>query len=584
MNRTSGKTRSPATDGPEDPPPFNRDWAGEAIAFAREIVSPEAAARHGKFEKLAAARMLRDLERAKSPDCPFYLDAWEAGNPCDFAEKLPHIEGEWPTPTIRLEPAQVFVLVNVFGWRQRAFPKRRRFNTIYLEVARKNAKSTLSAIVALYCLTCEGERGPQIKCAATTGAQARIVFNLIREMVNRTPDVRDEFNLETFARTIACYENAGNVQPINAKASTQDGLNPHAAIIDELHAHKTRELFDVLRSARGARKNPLSWYVTTAGYVLEGVCYEQRKLLAKILEGLFDADHYFGVIYTIDDGDDIFDEAVWQKANPLINVLDVNELRQYATEARVSPESEREFKTKRLNVWTAAKGGWITLEKWLKCNGPANLEDARRLGIPVYMGLDLASVVDMTASGFAWRQDGRIKVAARYYVPEAMVLERKRRESAPYAEWIAEGWIVQTPGDVCDYPFVEADLEAQTSGLKVEEIAFDKWNAQEVSQRMIDKGAPMLEFIQGPRSYHPGMQALERAYLSGILDHGGNPVLNWNASNIVKREDVNKNGAPDRKRSQDKIDGLCAVLMALARMIAASGGSLDDFLNNPISG
>ena len=317
-----------------------RDFVAIAEAYAREAAADQQGRRFCKWARLAAVRHLRDMERAsQDPDWPYQFDAWHAADVCEFAERLPHVEGRWNTATITLEPAQIFWLTSLFGWRRRT-DGMRRFSVAYIEVARKNAKSTLAAIVSLYCLTCEGENGPQILIAATTGEQANKVFSPAKRMVERTTALREAFLVQAFVRSISCGGNGGFIQPINAKASTQDGWNPHAAVLDELHAHKDRGLYDVVRSAFGARKNPLLLQITTAGHNHEGVCYEQRTLLTKILEGVVTADHYWGVIYTLDEGDDPFDAGVWIKANPLLGVsIQLEEMQGYAIEARNSNEA-----------------------------------------------------------------------------------------------------------------------------------------------------------------------------------------------------------------------------------------------------
>ena len=239
----------------------------------------------------AIERQQRDRHRAVTdPTFPYVWSDTHAAAICAFAETCPHIEGKWDTPTLTLQPWQVWLLSTLFGWRQRAAPERRRFTDAYIEVARKNGKSVLAAIVMLYCFLQEGENGPQVKIAATTRSQADIVFQTAKKMVQRLPALREQFGLQTFANAITCETNSGSLQPINSKSSSQDGLNPHACCIDELHAHKDRGLFDVLLSARGSRTNPLSLSITTAGYNMLGVAFEQRSFLVKVLQQIFVAD------------------------------------------------------------------------------------------------------------------------------------------------------------------------------------------------------------------------------------------------------------------------------------------------------
>ncbi len=277
-------------------PEHARDYSAIAEQYAKDIVSGKIVA--GKLMKLACKRHLDDLGKLTFGDWPYYFDRWHGDDICDFIEKLPHVEGTWVTPTLFLEPPQVFMLVCIFGWRKE--DGNRRFTTVHIEVARKAAKSTITAGVALYCLCCEGEVGPQIIIGATTGEQAGKVFNPARHMVDKTPELREAFELEAFARAVTCRMNNGSIQPINAKGKTQDGWNPHVGILDELHAHKDRTLYDVIKSAFGARKNPLFWIITTAGFDTNGVCYEHRSTAVKMLEGAVRLDHLFAAIFTLD--------------------------------------------------------------------------------------------------------------------------------------------------------------------------------------------------------------------------------------------------------------------------------------------
>src|SRR5262249_36936850 len=291
-----------------------RDYPALARGYARDVLDGRIAA--GQPLIWQVERQERDLARsATDPSWPYVWSEKHVIDYCAFAESMQHIEGTWATSNIMLEPWQIFQDVLLFGWRRRDDDRRRRFTDWYEELARKGAKSVRAAIRLLYCFLREGENGPQVKCAATTGAQSRIIFDVIRKMVQRSPALREEYGLTVYANAITCDVNGGSLQPMNAKSSTQDGLSPSAYCVDELHAHKDRGLFDVLKSARGARLNPLSLYVTTAGYNLLGVCYEQRTILLKVLQQVFEADHFGGCIYTLDEHDEWTDERVWIKAN-----------------------------------------------------------------------------------------------------------------------------------------------------------------------------------------------------------------------------------------------------------------------------
>ncbi len=489
---------------------------------------------------------------------------------CRFVELMPHIEGDWGSPTIVLEDWQVFILGCVFGWRRRDDQRIRRFTTVYQEVARKNAKSAIASALTLYTLTCEGERGAQVKTAATTGDQARIIFDIAKAMAEATPAFLEAYGVECFAKSITTTRNGGgSLKPINAKASTQDGLNPHAAFLDELHAHKSRALFDVLKSATGARRNPLSWYVTTAGYDTIGVCFEQRKLATAILEQAFEADHYCAFIFTIDDGDDEFDESVWAKANPNLGVsVFVDTLRSYALEAKRSPDTLAEFRTKRLNVWIGAASAYLNTQAYSAgCLGGFELDEVRDL--PCYMGLDLASKLDLAALVMLWTAGDEWYLLPKFYVPEDSVSPRSERDGLPYLSWVNQGLLTATPGPVTDYVTIENDIREACSTFDVQEIAFDPWNAFELSGRLIADQYPMIEFRQGFASYNAPMKELQAAVIAGKLRTRGHPILRWMAGNLVARRDANDNVAPDKKKSGEKIDGWTAALMAKGRQMVS---------------
>lgn len=564
--------------------PAQPDFAAIAEAYAWEADRDVQGRRFCKWVRLAARRHLDDLAtEAADPRYPFRFEPWHANDVCRFAENLPHVEGTWNTSSIRIEPAQAFWLCCLFGWRRKS-DGLRRFSVAYLEVARKNAKSTLAAVVSLYCLLCEDENGPQVLLAATTGQQADKVFLPAKRMVERTSALREAWYVQAFARSITCGANDGTIQPINAKASTQDGWNPHLAVLDELHAHKDRGLYDVIRSAFGSRKNPLLLQITTAGHNHIGVCYEQRTLLTKILEGVVRADHIWGIIYTLDEADPAtgktlpdnpFDPSVWIKANPLLGIsIRPEELEGYALEAQNSGESAYEFKTKRCNLWLTAHGAHINIEKWRLCGGPVLIDEL--LEEPCYGGIDLASTADMCALRLVWRVRGRTLTWGRFYLPEAAIAPRSERSEVPYRRWQERGLLRVTEGNVTDYAVIEADVMEVLDRYNVQGIGYDPWNASDLVNRLNERGAPMVEFRQGIRSFNAPMKELDRCYLAGTLDHGGDEVLAWNASNVVAQSDDNGNVKPSRKNSQEKIDGYVALLMALGIALTAEGGIYGD--------
>jgi phage terminase large subunit-like protein len=542
------------------------------VAYAEAAIADRKGLRHGKWIRLAAKRFLADLKRAARKRPPFLWSPLQAHKACWFIEQLPHVEGVWKSETIHLEPAQVFFICNLFGFRKP--DGSRRFSTALFAVARKNAKSALAAAILLYVFCMEHEVGPQILSAATTGDQARIVWGVAKRMVEKLPDLREQFQLEAFANAIARYEVGGTFRPINAKASTQDGLNPSALCFDELHAHKTRDLFDVLRSAAGARHNPLFLYTTTEGYENPGPWAEIRNFAQQVLDGVVDADHFLALYYALDDEDDDFDESKWGKANPLLGVsVSLSKLREYATEAKQQPGALAEFQIKRLNRRAAAANGWIDLKLWRQCGGAVDLDDM--VGAQCWGAFDLATTRDLNAWRLLWLKDGVYYTWGRFWVPESAVQQRTIRGTVPYASWVASGLITQTPGEVADYGVMSQQILEDCLRFQPTKIAYDAWHSVQLVNSLKAESLDCVPFIQGPKSYSPAMVAFEREYTSANLRHGNNPVLTWNAANLVPRRDVNMNMAPDKKRSADKIDGMVALLMAF--------GLADAELNNDAS-
>lgn len=582
----------------------HRDYVQIAIDYAKGAVADRGRKKHGRWIRAASQRFLNDLKRAKKKNGPFFFDEWHAEDACDFIEKLPHVEGKWETPTIVLHPSHIFFVVQLFGFRVKEwipaddweggkfYP--RRFTSALFAVARKNAKSTLASAILLYCQCCEPEEGAQVISAATTYDQASIIFRVSKRMVEKTPDLAEYFGLQTWAKSISRVEKGSSYKAVHAKASTQDGLNPSHTGLDEIHAHKTSDLLNVLQSAAGARANPLWLFTTTEGYTNAGPWSEIRGFVFALLRGILgtQADHFLALYYALDNEDksaritqdDEFDESKWIKANPL---LDVNPhlkaaIRKEAVEAKQMPSKLAEFRIKRLNRPASTAGGWIDLTKWAKCSGKVDLDWLE--SYPCWGGLDLASTTDIASFRLLWLVEGVWYTHGWRWVPSDAVSQRTVRATVPYAGWVESGILIQTEGDVTDYSVIERDVLAACERFQVEGVAYDPWNASDLVNRLVDEQVPMVQFVQGTKSYHPAMQALERAYVAGNLAHGGDPLLAWCASNLVARRDVNLSMAPDRKRSADKIDDMAALLMAFGLAVTDDADDMSDFFNNAVIG
>jgi phage terminase large subunit-like protein len=544
----------------------------------------------GKLERQAAQRFLNDLARAGTDAFPYVFDETAGSRACRFIELLPHIKGEWAKPIyldgklgyakIKLQDWQVFIVINIFGWRHMT-TLLRRFRRAYEEVARKNAKSTLAAGILLFALTADGEPGAQVYSAATTGEQAREVFDVARNMALREPEFLARFGVDVGKHDIIVEASASAAKPLNAEASTLDGLNVHCAIVDELHAHKTRAVYDVIDTATGARSQPLIVMITTAGSNRAGICYEQRDYTIKVLSGVVEDETWFGIIYTLDEGDKFDDPAVWRKANPNLGIsVKLDDMEAGARKAKAQASARGNFLTKRCNVWVNADTTWMDMDAWDRCaNKNLSLDALRHL--PCWIPLDLASKRDVVAAPrlFFDADENRWYLLSRFWLPEDAV---ESGTNSQYNGWVADGHLYTTPGNVTDFDAIEDALreDARTLG-DLQEVPFDPWQATQLASHMVAEGLPMVELRQTVQNMSEPMKSFEALVLAGPdrFQHDGNPMMSWMVSNVVCHRDVKDNIYPRKEFEQNKIDGPVAVIMGLSRAIAAEPASVlsDDF-------
>lgn len=545
---------------------MTRDYIAIAHEYMRAVVAGEIVA--CKWVRLACQRQLNDLKRT---DLRWQFDVERASHICRFTELLPHIEGQWARQRLRitLEPWQVFILTTVFGWVDEA--GHRRFRTAYVEVPRKNAKSTMSAAVGLYGLTADDEPGAQIYSAATTRDQARIVWRTAKAMVERTPGLQQRFGVATSVSSIYVEDQASLFQPLSRdQGGNHDGYNVHVAIVDELHAHKTRDIWDVLETATGAREQPLIWAITTAGFNRAGICYQVRRLAVKYLDRSVDEvdETFFGIIYTLDDGDDWTDPRSWQKANPNWGVsVDPDDIERKARQAMQMASFTNNFLTKHLNVWVNADTAWMDMQAWERCED-TDLSPDDFVGEDCVAALDLASKVDVAANIKIFRRFiGGLEhfyVFSRFYLPEEAA---EGGVNSHYAGWARAGYMTLTPGNIIDFAYIEDDIIQDVGRFAVSEVAYDPFQATYLATRLMDAGVNVVEYRNIVKTMSEPMKMLEALVLAGRLHHDGNPVMTWMISNVVAHLDAKDCIFPRKEQPENKIDGPVALIMALGRML-----------------
>jgi len=553
-----------------------------AQTYAQHVSSGEIPA--CKWTRLAVDRQIGDLARAPGDDWPWVFDESRAARICEFIALLPHIKGKWARERrlIELDPWQCFILTTIFGWVHKDTGLR-RFREVYLEVPRKNAKSTLSSGVALYMLTADGEQGAEIYSAATTRDQARIVFDDAKGMAERTPDLRTYLGVAILSHSITVAHTSSKFSPLAAEASTQDGLNVHFACLDELHAHRKRDLYDVIDTARGAREQSLLWIITTAGTDRSGICYERRTHITKVLDRVIADETTFGVIYTIDDDDDPFEPASWAKANPnwLVSVLR-DDMEAASRKASIMPSALNNFLTKRLNVWVSGESPWMDMRAWERC-ADTSLQISDFAGEKCWAGLDLAQKKDFAALCLVFERDGVWYVFTRLYLNELAVQESG---NAHLSGWARSGYVQVTDGDITDFDVLADDMRSYCKQFDMQEIAFDPALSMYFASKLIEEGLPLVEIAQRAMFFTPPLIQVENLVLEKKLKFDGNPVMTWMVSNlVVKVSKFNELRSPTKERPENKIDGPMAMLMALGRALTnEQKENLDDFLNAPISG
>ena len=592
------------------PPSHPRiDAAAVARQYADDVISGRVVA--GKLVKLAAKRFLRDLKNGHLRGLRF--DAVEAQRVVDFFGFLKHSKCEWGGQTFVLAPWQVFILVNLFGWKRA--DGTRRFREGYIEVARKNGKTTFIAGIGLYMLLADDEAGAEIYSAATKKDQALILFDEACRMRKQS---------SFLAQRIANPRNNLNVlatnskfEPLSSDEDTLDGLNIHCALVDELHKHKSRGLYDVLFEATKSRRQPLVLAITTAGSDRKTICWKQREVIENILCGNTSvspqSDAIFGFIACIDEGDaktgrkgdDYYDEKNWPKANPNLGVcVKVDGLREAAFKAKEDPTALNSFLRKHMNVWTSQDSRWMAPEKWAACNAAGPLVDpveqrrealAKLKGRLAFGGLDLSSKSDLSAFVLVFppveretttqrvvdprtRQtvnrevvvheaDPKWHVLPWFFVPEGCVANRVKKDRVEYDVWIRQGFIAATPGPAVDQGFIRSLIGDLRSRYQVEEIGYDSWNASQMGNWLVEDGIKIEEVRQGFRTMSEPMKELMAMVLAKKVEHYGNPVLSWNASNMQAEMDPAGNIKPDKEQSKEKIDGIPATLNALFRIM-----------------
>lgn len=535
------------------------------VQYAEDIVDERITA--CKKHKQACERFLNEIELIPNDDYPYYFDGDELYRFYRWARMFKHTKGILAGQPIELTDFQLFVVGNIFCWKRKE-NHLRRFRKAYIQLARKNAKSQLLALIASYECFLSPEQS-EVYIAGWGREQSSIVYNEVLSQIQSCSLLNGKYT-DSYGR-IRHKKSGSIIQPLSKEArKTGDGKNPSLAVIDEYHVHETSEIYDVLVSGMVARQNPLIVVITTAGFNLDSPCYTEYQYVSKVLDpdSPIENDEYFVMICELDKDDDIKDERNWIKANPIVATYEegMNFLRSELQTALDVPEKMRSFLTKNMNIWVDQKdNGYIPLDKWRACAASKKIDlDVREC----YIGVDLSKKIDLTSiSGIVPLGDGRFYVWSHSFIPEDTLAEKRRTDKVPYDLWVEQGWITVTPGAVVDYHFIQSYIKklADDKLWDIKEICYDPYNATHFAQEMEAEGYTMVEIRQGIRTLSEPTKFFRELVFSGKIVHDDNPVLNWAVGNAVVRQDHNENIMLDKDKSTDRIDPLAAVINAMTR-------------------
>lgn len=531
----------------------------KANKYARDVIAGRILA--CEFVRLACKRHLDELKREKNANFIYRFDREAGEKICKFAELFPHVKGKWAGTKIQLQPWQCFILAVPFGWVRKS-DGLRRFREIYDEVPRKNGKSILGAIIALYMTFADGEAGAEGYTGATTEKQAWEVFRPAKLMTERSPEFQEHFGIEVNAKRLVSLDSGSWLEPLIGKPG--DGASPHCSIVDEYHEHKTSDLYDTMVTGMGARTQPMQGVITTAGIYLQGPCKAKRNEAIKVLRCEIENDELFAIIYTIDEGDDWQDFDNWIKANPNFGVsVQKDFLVRMHRDAMQIANRRNIILCKHLNLWMNADVAWMNMIEFKKCR-LLDFDIDRYSHLNCYCSLDLASKIDLSTLVFTFEDGKDLFSFSKYYVPKKTIILPDNRH---YQQWLHEGWLTESGGAVTDYKFIEDDLLEFAKMLNLVSVGYDPFQATQFYTRMVDFGLPMVEIAPTVKNFSEPMKELEARVLAGQFHHDGNPITEWCFSNIVAHTDKKDNIYPNKEYPENKIDGGVAQIMNMNRIL-----------------
>lgn len=521
-----------------------------------------------KTERPADYPKLQNYKPTKFMLPTSHYDKQKADKAVKFIEMLPHTKGEWEGQPFWLLPWQEQIIRDIFGVvKEDGY---RQFRTAYIEIPKKQGKSELAAAIALYLLYADNEPSAEVFSAASDRQQASIVFDVAKRMVEMTPALQKRSKIMTAGKRVVNFSNAGYYQVVSADVGGKHGYSISGLVFDELHTQPNRKLWDVLTKGSGdARRQPLHVAITTAGVERNSICFELHTKSLDLIAGKRIDPTFYPVVYSLPMEEDWTLEKNWYKVNPSLGyTVPVERMREAFLQAQGNPAEESVFRTLRLSQWVGSEVAWIPDNIYKKGDIPIDVRSLE--GRECYAGLDLSSSGDITALVLMFpprTEDEKYICLPFFWVPEDTIPLRVQRTSVPYDNWVAQGYMMSTPGNVIDYAYIQNTIEELSLKYHILEIAFDRWGSNMLVERLTEMGLTVVPFGQGYKDMSPPSREFYEQLMKGNMIHGGNPILRWMCGNVVIEKDPAGNIKPTKSKSADKIDGVVAAIMALDRCI-----------------
>ena len=504
-----------------------------------------------------------------SPD-KYIFDRKAGQRVVDWIERYcTHTKAEWGgTPLILADWQKEEIIIPAFGWKDRKTGLR-KYRRVFVFIPRKNGKSTLGSAIGLYLLCGDKEPGAEIFSAASDRLQAGIIHDVAKQMVLQNPTLTTR--LRTFQYTITHPDSGSFYRVLSSDAPRQHGKNSHGVIFDELHTQPNRELWDVLTTSTGSRRQPLIFAFTTAGFDRQTICFEQYDYAKKVKAGIITDDTFLPVIYESEEKDDVFDEAIWKQTNPNYQIsLKKEYVIEESTRAKNEPSYENTFRRLQLNQWTSAETRWISDEVWMR--GVKDFDIKKLEGKPCVCGLDLASRRDICAFIMLFPIEDSFIILSHFFIPGLTARERTQKDGVNYDQWIRGGFITETPGNVTDYDYIRKFVNDAGEKYDIRVIGYDRWNASQLVINLQDDGFECDPFGQGFASMSAPTKELEGMIYNSQVNHQGNPVLRWMCSNVMIVQDAAGNVKISKDKSKEKVDGMVALVMATGEWMTKFDG------------